>query len=57
MDWTKVTVKELESGKLDTVQDLKCPFCNEDSDFDAIGLKYHLVEYCPVYWAIDISGV
>jgi len=25
---------------------LYCPFCNEQGDFDAIGLKYHLEVYC-----------
>jgi len=25
---------------------LNCPFCKEQGDFDAIGLKYHLEVYC-----------
>ena len=27
---------------------MKCPFCGED-DFDLIGLKYHIQNYCKVY--------
>jgi hypothetical protein len=36
---------------------MKCPFC-EDSDFDLIGLKHHILRgYCEVYNSTpDISG-
>ena len=27
---------------------MKCPFCGED-DFDLIGLKYHLLNYCKIF--------
>lgn len=27
---------------------VKCPYCGEDN-FDLIGLKYHLENYCRVY--------
>ena len=27
---------------------MKCPFCGED-DFDLVGLKYHILNYCKVY--------
>jgi len=27
---------------------MECPFCN-DGDFDKIGLKYHLTNYCEEY--------
>ena len=27
---------------------MKCPFCDEQ-DFDKIGLKYHLYNYCEKY--------
>jgi len=27
---------------------MRCPFCNED-DFDKMGLKYHLENYCLEY--------
>lgn len=56
MDWSKVSMEELESGVLDKPQDLVCPFCH-DKDFDAIGLKYHLIMYCDEYAAVDISDV
>lgn len=29
-------------------EELTCPFCKED-DFDAIGLKTHLMYYCDKY--------
>lgn len=31
---------------------IKCPFCNEN-DFDLLGLKIHLVNYCEEYDKID----
>jgi len=27
----------------------QCPFCLEIGDFDLIGLKYHLINHCPVF--------
>ena len=36
-----------QEGKLaGEKSDLHCPFCNEQGDFDVIGLKYHLEVYC-----------
>ncbi len=32
----------------DELNKIKCPFCGED-DFDLIGLKYHLINYCDEY--------
>ena len=32
---------------------VNCPFCNE-SDFDKIGLKYHLENYCEEYKTLKI---
>jgi flagellar biosynthesis/type III secretory pathway protein FliH len=31
---------------------ITCPFCN-DTDFDEIGLKHHLTNYCDAIEAID----
>ena len=30
---------------------MNCPFCNQD-DFDKVGLKYHLENYCEAYRAV-----
>jgi|GEM_PF-4962487 len=34
--------------------ELTCPFCGED-DFDDVGLKIHLINYCEKYSDIDID--
>ena len=39
-------VKESGYYKAGGKPGLHCPFCNEQGDFDAIGLKYHLEVYC-----------
>ena len=36
-----------------TGSDLICPFC-EETDFDLIGLKNHIKNYCRVFREIDI---
>jgi hypothetical protein len=33
-------------------EDLICPFCGE-TDFDEIGLKHHLIEYCEKYNLVE----
>ena len=33
---------------MDYIANIDCPFCNEH-DFDKIGLKYHLSNYCTEY--------
>ncbi len=32
---------------------VSCPFCGEE-DFDLIGLKYHLTNYCEVYKETEV---
>ena len=43
-DWTSCAI----------VAGMDCPFCNEP-DFDAIGLKIHLVEHCEAYRRVDLT--
>lgn len=35
---------------------ITCPFCG-DSDFDLIGLKYHLSNYCKVFQDTEVVGL
>ena len=28
---------------------VSCPFCKSENDFDLIGLKFHLQNYCEAY--------
>ena len=37
-------------------ESITCPFCNEN-DFDKIGLKYHLIHYCKVFYNTEDIGV
>ena len=34
-----------------------CPFCNDDGDYDLIGLKYHLANYCEAYQNTGVIGL
>jgi len=33
---------------------IACPFCGDGSDYDLIGLKYHLRNYCEVYQNTEV---
>lgn len=35
-------------------EELTCPFCKEN-DFDAIGLKRHLLQYCEAYFSTPLN--
>lgn len=41
-------MKQREAGKIEVTSDVTCPFCGE-CDFDLIGLKEHLKNYCDVF--------